>query len=119
MRQSNRPRNTVEDAEIDGVELRIRAGRTGLAVQAEAQLIDTPAECMRFVERKELPQGRLDESEPGNGIALSPRLDRFREVSAVETAQYVALTEDVSDIQTVLVTVDRCGRRANEARRPC
>ena len=40
LRQSDRLRNTVADAEIGGVELRIRRVRAGLAIEAEAHLVD-------------------------------------------------------------------------------
>ena len=87
LRQADRLRNTVPNAEIGGVELRIGPGGAGLAIQAEAQLIDAAAESMGFAERKKLPQGRLDVSEAGNGISPPARFYRLGAIDVVKHVQ--------------------------------
>src|SRR4029078_12302978 len=94
LRQADGLRNTVPNAEIGGGELRIGPGRAGLAIQAEAQLIDAAAESMGFAERKKLPQGRLDVPEAGNGISPPAAFYRLGAIEAVKHVQRVALVSD-------------------------
>ena len=119
LRQSDGLGNTVADAEIGGVELRIRLRRAGEAIQTEARnslMRFCPKVCVSFSEKNCLC-GALDVSEAGNGVTPHAGLYGLREVEAVVAVQPVALTEDVTDVHPPLIRVDGRGRRTDETRR--
>src|SRR5579864_9476418 len=98
LRQSYGLIDTVPDAEIGGVEQRIRQRGAGEAIHTEAQFIDAPPKGVRLVERKELVQRYDVGSEAGNGSSPYSWLYVLRTVSAVVTVQPVAFGQDVTDV---------------------
>ena len=77
LRQADRLRKTISDAEIGGVELGIWRVRAEQPVESESRLVDQiRAEGVRFIEGEELPVDTVSVSETGYRVAEDIRLKR-------------------------------------------
>ena len=118
LRQADRLANAVEDAEVGRVELRIRRGAGGPAIEAEARFVDRcgPKVCVSF--RVKICRSDVgDVAEAWDRVTRPAGLAGLRVLNGVEAMQPVSFTQIVADVHRPLIDVNRRARRADETRR--
>ena len=99
LRQSDRTRDAVSDAEIEGVELRRRKRSADQSAAPEARFVQKRAsKDVRLVERQDARARPRHLSETRNAIALRARFNRFHPLGAIEPLNAIVLARAVTDI---------------------
>ena len=119
LRQPDRARNPVADAELRWIELVRRIGSSAQAAAAESRFVEQRwSKHVRLGDGRHAGERPRDLTEPRDAVALRARLERLDLLAPVVGVQPIARAEVEPEIERGAIGVDDGRSRADESGRP-